>query len=86
MSLKDKIATICREMYGAVGVEYSELAEQRLAVRGLQLILCCSLLVDQYHFLPNLSCFAFDIESEIHCRWIRQLAHLHGQDTVLLEH
>ena len=33
MSLKDKIATICREMYGADGVDYSELAEQRLAVR-----------------------------------------------------
>ena len=32
MSLKEKIETICREMYGAVGVEYSELAEQRLAV------------------------------------------------------
>ena len=32
MSLKDKIATICREMYGAEGVDYSELAEQRLAV------------------------------------------------------
>lgn len=62
MSLKDKIATICREMYGAVGVEYSELAEQRLAVRGLQLILCCSLLVDQYHFLPNAVLF---------CMWYR---------------
>ena len=33
MSLKDKIATICREMYGAEGVDYSELAETRLAVR-----------------------------------------------------
>jgi methylenetetrahydrofolate dehydrogenase (NADP+) / methenyltetrahydrofolate cyclohydrolase / formyltetrahydrofolate synthetase len=30
MSLKDKIFTICKEMYGAVGVEYTELAEQRL--------------------------------------------------------
>jgi len=30
MSLKDKIETICREMYGAVGVEYTEQAEQRL--------------------------------------------------------
>ena len=36
MSLKDKIATICKEMYGAVGVEYSELAEQRLAVSQLR--------------------------------------------------
>jgi formyltetrahydrofolate synthetase len=31
MSLKDKISTICKEIYGADGVEYSELAEQRLA-------------------------------------------------------
>ena len=30
MSLKEKILTVCREMYGADGVEYSELAEQRL--------------------------------------------------------
>lgn len=30
LSLKDKIETICREMYGADGVEYSELAEKRL--------------------------------------------------------
>jgi methylenetetrahydrofolate dehydrogenase (NADP+) / methenyltetrahydrofolate cyclohydrolase / formyltetrahydrofolate synthetase len=30
LSLKDKIFTICKEMYGAVGVEYTELAEQRL--------------------------------------------------------
>lgn len=30
ISLKDKIFTICKEMYGADGVEYSELAEQRL--------------------------------------------------------
>eukprot|EP01039_Chlorochromonas_danica_P008430 gene8430-9292_t len=28
--LKGKIETVCREIYGAVGVEYSELAEQRL--------------------------------------------------------
>jgi formyltetrahydrofolate synthetase len=32
MSLKDKIETICREMYGAVGVEYTEQAETRLQV------------------------------------------------------
>ena len=31
LSLKEKIVTITREMYGAVGVEYSELAEKRLA-------------------------------------------------------
>ena len=30
MSLKDKIECICKEMYGAVAVEYSELAESRL--------------------------------------------------------
>jgi formyltetrahydrofolate synthetase len=30
LSLKEKIETITREMYGAVAVEYSELAEQRL--------------------------------------------------------
>jgi formyltetrahydrofolate synthetase len=32
LSLKQKIETICSEMYGAVGVEYSEIAEKRLAV------------------------------------------------------
>jgi len=32
LSLKDKIETICREMYGAVGVEYTAVAEQRLEV------------------------------------------------------
>lgn len=32
LSLKDKISTICSEMYGAVGVEYSEQAEKRLQV------------------------------------------------------
>ena len=31
MSLKDKIFTICKDMYGADAVEYTELAEQRLA-------------------------------------------------------
>ena len=30
ISLKDKIATICRDMYGADGVEYTPQAEQRL--------------------------------------------------------
>jgi formyltetrahydrofolate synthetase len=32
LSLKEKIETICREMYGAAGVEYTELAEMRLQV------------------------------------------------------
>lgn len=31
ISLKDKILTICKEMYGADGVEYSEEAEKRIA-------------------------------------------------------
>jgi formyltetrahydrofolate synthetase len=35
MSLKDKIEKICKEMYGADGVDYSELAETRLAVSPL---------------------------------------------------
>jgi formyltetrahydrofolate synthetase len=35
MSLKDKIEKICKEMYGADGVDYSELAETRLAVSSL---------------------------------------------------
>jgi hypothetical protein len=30
LSLKEKIETICKEMYGADGVEYTEQAEQRL--------------------------------------------------------
>jgi len=32
LSLKEKIETICKEMYGAENVEYSEQAEQRLAM------------------------------------------------------
>ena len=32
LSLKDKISTICKEMYGADGVEYTEQAETRLTV------------------------------------------------------
>ena len=32
MSLKDKIFTICKEMYGADGVEYTEQAESRIAL------------------------------------------------------
>ena len=31
LTLKQKIETICKEMYGADGVEYSDLAEQRIA-------------------------------------------------------
>ena len=38
-SLKTKIETICREMYGAVGVEYTEQAEKRLEVREVLHIL-----------------------------------------------
>jgi formyltetrahydrofolate synthetase len=30
--LKEKIETICREIYGAEGVEFTELAEQRIQV------------------------------------------------------
>lgn len=32
LSLKEKIGIICKEMYGADGVEYTEEAEQRIAV------------------------------------------------------
>ena len=38
LSLKDKIEIICKEMYGADGVEYSEQAEQRIQVRVITLI------------------------------------------------
>eukprot|EP00479_Gromia_sphaerica_P009096 TRINITY_DN371_c0_g1_i1.p1 TRINITY_DN371_c0_g1~~TRINITY_DN371_c0_g1_i1.p1 ORF type:complete len:170 (-),score=25.72 TRINITY_DN371_c0_g1_i1:182-691(-) len=31
LSLKDKILTICREMYNAADVEYSDIADQRIA-------------------------------------------------------
>ena len=41
MSLKDKIQTICKEIYGADGVEYSEQAEHRIEVR-LSFWLCLS--------------------------------------------
>ena len=33
LSLKEKIEVICKEMYGADGVEYSEQAEQRIQVQ-----------------------------------------------------
>ncbi len=32
-SLKEKIETVCKEMYGADGVEYSDLAEERIQVQ-----------------------------------------------------
>ena len=38
LSLKDKIEIICKEMYGADGVEYSEQAEQRIQVRVITII------------------------------------------------
>lgn len=34
LSLKEKIEVICKEMYGADGVEYTPLAEERLAVNA----------------------------------------------------
>lgn len=34
-SLKEKIETVCREIYGASSVEYTELAEERLAVSSI---------------------------------------------------
>ena len=36
--MKDKIEIICKEMYGADGVEYSEQAEQRIQVRVITLM------------------------------------------------
>jgi methylenetetrahydrofolate dehydrogenase (NADP+)/methenyltetrahydrofolate cyclohydrolase/formyltetrahydrofolate synthetase len=38
-SLKEKIETVCREIYGAASVEYTELAEERLAVSS-HLVVC----------------------------------------------
>jgi formyltetrahydrofolate synthetase len=38
LSLKDKIEIICKEMYGADGVEYSEQSEQRIQVRVITLM------------------------------------------------
>lgn len=32
MPLREKIATICREIYGADGVDFSEAAERRIEV------------------------------------------------------
>ncbi len=37
-SLKDKIETVCREIYGAEKVEYSEVAETRIKVNIIE---CC---------------------------------------------
>lgn len=38
LSLKEKIETVCRDIYGAAAVDYTELAEERLAVRQLLLL------------------------------------------------
>lgn len=38
LSLKDKIATVCREIYGAKDVEYTELAEERLQVSSVNVV------------------------------------------------
>lgn len=69
MSLKDKIETICKEMYGADGVDYSELAESRLAVgspaASLILLVYCYVnnLLSEAHIirttLPNIT-FLYD--------------------------
>ncbi len=40
LSLKEKIETICTEIYGAAKVEYSDQAEQRLAVSVCMCMAC----------------------------------------------
>ena len=42
LSLKEKIEVICKEMYGADGVEYSEQAEQRLQVERERILTASS--------------------------------------------
>lgn len=41
LPLKDKIACICKEVYGADGVDFSEAAEVRLQVRNCYLSSPC---------------------------------------------
>ena len=39
MALKDKIACICKEIYGADGVDFSEAAERRIEVTIVVVVL-----------------------------------------------
>jgi hypothetical protein len=73
MSLKDKIATICKEMYGADDVEYSELAEHRLQVKFVSPLILS----------PPFLHLSF---AELHGSWLWNITHLHGQDSILLEY
>lgn len=79
LSLKDKIACICKEIYGADGVDFSEVAERRIEVSVAQ-ILIFDLLILLKSICPSRD------GSELHQRWVRRPAHLHGEDSVLAEH
>jgi hypothetical protein len=73
LSLKEKIETICREMYGADGVDYTDMAEQRLAVSFQSFI--CRLSADH-------EC----LHEGIHCIWIRRLTYMHSKNTILFKY
>lgn len=83
MSLKDKIATICKEMYGADGVDYSELAEQRLAVRNLLSVLTW---FKNTSLRVNFTFFFKTPNPDLHRFWLRQSANLHGKNAVLTQY
>jgi hypothetical protein len=51
LSLKDKIQVICKEIYGADGADFSELAESRLEVHFVFLV--NSLIVECLLFFRN---------------------------------
>ena len=40
MPLREKIATICKEIYGADGVDFSETAERRIEVHMISVFQC----------------------------------------------
>jgi len=77
--LKEKIETICKEMYGAVGVEYSAVAEQRLEVSQYVRLL----MRRGYNCLKSLQMY---VALELHEGRVRQVADLHGEDSVLTQY
>lgn len=89
LSLKEKIETICREMYGADGVEYTEQAEKRLQVdQPYPFIVHFTpffVISFIHHFLSliYLLYHVYMFVLGLHCCGIWQIADLHGEDPVL---
>ncbi len=87
MPLREKIATICREIYGADGVDFSEAAERRIEVRAA---LESALATWQHSpfviFSSPSIVHVMVIVTELHFCGLRVAADLHGQDAVLAQH